>query len=146
VCKFRLHHAICIELFYPHSIMQLLHSDEKAHKIVHPSLINIQSLIPTNIKHHSFVKEITGAFMCLSLCNWQGMVRNGNQLKIVFSSNCDPKGLSHVQIFILHSIGKFPIKMVQIQCKWKLNIGKTKCYARTYSPSSSKWDIFMLML
>ena len=26
--------------------MQLLHLDENAHKIVHPSLINIQSLIP----------------------------------------------------------------------------------------------------
>jgi hypothetical protein len=69
-------------------------------------------ITPTNIKHHSFIKEIKGIHG-RSLFKWQGIISYGNQLQIVFSLNCDAKGLSHVQVFILHSIGKFPIKMVQ---------------------------------
>ena len=83
-------------------------------------------------------------FMCLSLFNSQEMISKGNQLEIIFSSNHDAKDLSHVQLFILHSIGKFPIKMVQKQCKWKLSNGYTKCYAWTHSPSRSKWDVFKI--
>ncbi|KAJ7960890.1 hypothetical protein O6P43_021271 [Quillaja saponaria] len=32
--------------------------------------------------------------------------------------------------------------MIKQFCKWQLNISHTKCYARTYSPSCTKWNIF----
>ena len=58
----------------------------------------------------------------LFLSNRQRLIRNWDYKEISFPPHNHAKTLSHVEIFVVDPIGKFPIEMEQQLCQYKLNI------------------------